>query len=179
MRYLRGIPMPEEKKENEPRQEEDVPEKKEQKQSPEEETKDRFLRLAAEFDNYKKRTTREVEGAKLMGKAEMMLKMLPILDEFEIALDALDIKVEKEKGLALVFSNFVDTLKKEGLTELAAKGVVDPYKHEIMLAKEGNEKEGTIIDVVRKGYTFNGIMLRPASVIVSKGHAETENNEEK
>jgi molecular chaperone GrpE len=169
--------MPEEKKENDSKNEEAAPEKAEQKPTAEEELKDRLLRLAAEYDNYKKRTMKEVEGAKLMGRAELMLKMLPILDEFEIALDALDIKVEKEKGLALVFSNFVDTLKKEGLTELVAKGVVDPYKHEIMLAKEGNEKEGTIIDVVRKGYMLNGIMLRPASVIVSKGVAETEKKE--
>lgn len=160
----------EEKKENEERQEtkEEVPKENE------EELRERLLRLAAEFDNYKKRISKDIENSRSVGKAELASKLLPILDEFELAVKNFDMKNEHEKGLAIVLSNFVDVLKKEGLKEIEAIGVYDPYRHEIMMTKEAKEKEGTILDVVRKGYFWNNIMLRPASVIVSKGSKEQE-----
>lgn len=141
------------------------------------ELNDRYLRLAAEFDNYKKRSARDIEGAKAVGKAEIAAKILPIIDEFELALESMEMKSEHEKGIALVFSNFYDVLKKEGLQEIDSEGRFDPYKHEIILTKESKEKEGTILEVVRKGYSLNGIMLRPASVIVSKETRQEEKKE--
>ncbi len=140
------------------------------------ELKDRLLRLAAEFDNYKKRAAKEVDNMRTIGKAELMSKMLPILDEFELAIKSMNLDNEKDKGIALVFSNMFDMMKKEGLQEVEADGRFDPYKHEIILTKESNENEGKILETVRKGYVFNGILLRPASVIVSKGSKETNEN---
>lgn len=142
-----------------------------------EELKDRLLRLAAEFDNYKKRSAKEVESAKTVGKAELAAKLLPILDEFQLAIENLDMNTEKGKGMAIVLSNFGDVLKKEGLQEIECRGVYDPYRHEIMMTKESDEKEGVILNVVRKGYLWDEIMLRPASVIVSKGSREEEETE--
>jgi molecular chaperone GrpE len=139
--------------------------------------KDRLLRLAAEFDNYKKKAAKDIEGAKGLGKAEFIKSLLPALDEFELALCALSNSGEEKssaKGVELVFSNIKGTLKEAGLKEVAAKGKYDPYKHEIMMAKESKEPEGTIIEVVRKGYYFNEMLLRPSSVIVSKGNASKE-----
>ncbi len=136
------------------------------------EVKDRLLRLAAEFDNYKKRTAKEIDGAKGIGKAELIRSLLPMLDEFELAFLALNGSEDKNsiKGMELVFSNALGTLKSSGLREIEAKGRYDPYKHEIILTKESSEPEGTIIEVVRKGYAFNDILLRPSAVIVSKGN---------
>jgi molecular chaperone GrpE len=132
------------------------------------ELSDRHLRLAAEFDNYKKRTAKDIENSKNIGKAEMLSKILPILDEFEIAIDAMAKKGETDRGMELIFSNFVSALKSAGLQEITAEGSSDPYKHEILMARESEEEDGKILEVVRKGYMFNGIMIRPSSVIVSK-----------
>ncbi len=142
-------------------------EAKEEKKDESNELKERIARFAAEFDNYKKRTAKEIENAKNMGKAEFASRMIPILDEIELAIESLEMKSEKEKGIALVFSNMLDVMKKEGLKEIESSGRSDPYRHEVILARESEKEPGTILEVVRKGYTFNGIMLRPASVIVS------------
>lgn len=143
-----------------------------QEQKGEEETvdsvKDRLLRLAAEFDNYKKRVAKEIENSKNVGKAEAITKILPNMDELDLAIASLG-KGGGEKGILLVYANFMNTLKGLGLKEIEATGAFDPYRHEIILTQASDKKEGTILEVVRKGYTLNGIMLRPASVIVSKG----------
>lgn len=147
--------------------------KKEESHEDSAELKDRLLRLAAEFDNYKKRAARELDASKSMGKAELLKKILPTLDELELALASLDRENSgSKKGIELVYSNLMDALKAEGLEVMKTDGKFDPYRHEIMLVKESNKGEGTIIEVVRKGYLLNGIMLRPASVIVAKGKQE-------
>ena len=107
------------------------------------ELKDRLLRLAAEFDNYKKRTSKDIENSKTQGKIEFASKILPIVDEFELAIDAMKINNESEKGVVMVFSNLIEVLKKEGIKEIDAKGQFDPYKHEIMLSKNSELPHGT------------------------------------
>ena len=137
------------------------------------ELKDRLLRLAAEFDNYKKRSAKDFERAKEAGRTELIKSLLPVLDEFELAVAALSGSNGDKggaKGVGLVYSNFFDALSDAGLKEIEAKGKYDPYKHEIMMVKESAENEGIILDVVRKGYMFSDIVLRPSSVIVSKGN---------
>ncbi len=137
------------------------------------EMKERMLRLAAEFDNYKKRSKKELEAAEDSGKARLAKSLLPIIDEFELAIMAVNgSKDSIAKGMEMLYSNLLDTLKKAGLSEIEAKGIFDPYKHEIVLVKESKEKEGTILEVVKKGYIFNGIMIRPSSVIISKPKGE-------
>ena len=160
-----------------------IPAQQEQKPGEAAELKDRLLRLAAEFDNYKKRALEDSKGMKLMGKAEMVKKLLPTLDEFQLAVYALN-KEDKvaegtAKGLELVVSNFISALKEEGLSEIPAVGKYDPYKHEIIMTKDSDKAEGEILDVVRKGYMFSSIMLRPASVIVSNGKPEAEAKKDK
>ena len=135
------------------------------------EMKERMLRLAAEFDNYKKRTKSEIDGAKSAGKAEMVKELLPVLDEFELALLSAEAGQDKGlvKGIEMVYSNFVDSLRRAGLSELGADGKFDPYKHEIVMVRaDAKKKPGTILEVMKKGYEFNGIVLRPASVVISK-----------
>ncbi len=144
------------------------------------EVKDRLLRMAAEFDNFKKKMAKDMDASRTMGKAELVKALLPALDEFEMALYAIGKSEESDcnvKGMELVFSNVLGTLKSAGLREIEAKGKYDPYRHEIMMTRESKEPEGTIIEVVRKGYSFNDLMLRPSAVIVSKGSDTTEENE--
>ncbi|MCL5433675.1 MAG: nucleotide exchange factor GrpE [Candidatus Marsarchaeota archaeon] len=137
------------------------------------ECKERLLQLAAEFDNYKKRIKNEIDISKQKGKAEFIKELLPIIDEFELALIAAKKSNDEniKKGIELLYSNFVGALKKEGLKEINSDGLYDPYQHEIILIQEDNSKpDGTIIEIAKKGYTFNGILLRVASVIVSKNN---------
>ncbi len=164
----------EEKKEKEQRNEAKQPDAG--KQEAAEELKDRLLRLAAEFDNYKKRSGDDIYNARGIGKAELAKALLPALDEFELALSSFNTdakEAEHIKGIELVFSNILGALKGAGMKEIEAKGRYDPYKHEVIMTRESAEPEGTILEVVRKGYTFNGTLLRPSAVIVSKS-AEKE-----
>ncbi len=140
--------------------------------------KERLMRLAAEFDNYKKKTRNDIETAKIIGKAELMKKMLTVLDEFEVAIVATE-KAKDEgmvKGFALLYSNFLDLLKKEGLKEIPAKGMLNPYMHEALMTMDSEKPDGTILEVVKKGYMLNEILLRPAAVIVAK-HEEKKKEE--
>lgn len=145
------------------------------------ETKDRLLRLAAEFDNYKKRVSKENEELKSISKAELIKKIIPVLDEFELAIDAMSDSKNDEhmvKGMELIYSNLSSALKNEGLSVIETEGVYDPYKHEIIMTKESEKKPGTILDVVRKGYQFNGLLVRPASVIVAKEDTKKQQTSE-
>ncbi|MEM0094385.1 MAG: nucleotide exchange factor GrpE [Candidatus Micrarchaeaceae archaeon] len=128
---------------------------------------DRYLRLAAEFDNYKKRAAKDAESIKTLAKAELVKKILPTIDEIEIAIDSLSSSDSARKGLELIYSNMLTELKKEGLSQIETDGQFDPYKHEILMTKESTEKPGSILEVVRKGYMLNDILLRPAAVIVA------------
>jgi molecular chaperone GrpE len=145
---------------------------KEQQAAPEEkeDMKEKFLRLAAEFDNYKKRTRKEVEEAGMLGKAGLVKDILPVVDEFQLAMLAMGKEQDKEllKGITMLYSNFMDTLKRNGLSEISCEGRADPFRHEVVMVMESKEKEGTILQVVKKGYEFNGRLIRPASVIVAK-----------
>jgi len=136
------------------------------------ELRDRLLRLAAEFDNYKKRVAKDIDSSKRLGKAELMRSIVPVLDEFELAINAKGLDDETSKGIALVYSNLVDSLKRDGLSVIDTEGKFDPFRHEIMLTKESEEEDGTIISVIRKGYAMGDILIRPASVIVSRKNKE-------
>ncbi len=138
------------------------------------ELKDRILRMAAEFDNYKKRVAKDIDNSKEAGRADVISKLLPTVDEFELAINSFDKKDEHLKGISLIYSNLMSTLRGFGLREIQADGKFDPYKHETMLVQESDEEDGKIVKVVRKGYMLNTIMLRPASVIIAKSKAPQE-----
>ncbi|MDE1855835.1 MAG: nucleotide exchange factor GrpE, partial [Candidatus Micrarchaeota archaeon] len=112
------------------------------------ELKDRLLRLAAEFDNYKKRVAKDAEAGKTIGKVDIVRKLLPTLDEFELAINSMNSANDgSAKGIEMVYSNLIDALKSEGLRTIETKGKADPYRHEVMLAKESEKDEGTILEV--------------------------------
>jgi molecular chaperone GrpE len=150
---------------------EKAPDAQKSEQKQEVEARERLMRLAAEFDNYKKRVAKDIDGSKSVGKAEIVSKILPSIDEFELALSSSG-KTESMKGMALIFSNLMGALKSAGLKEIPVDGSLDPYRHEVLLVKDSDVKEGTILEVVRKGYMLNDIMIRPASVIVSNGRLD-------
>ncbi len=143
--------------------------------------KDRMLRLAAEFDNYKKRMANDSNAARESGIAEIVKALLNIIDEFDFTLIAASKSDDKNlvRGIELLYANFSDVLKKFGLAEIEASGKFDPYRHEIIMVREDEKGEGgRILEVIKKGYVINGRLLRAASVIVSKEPAAEEGDGE-
>jgi len=133
------------------------------------ELQDRILRLAAEFDNYKKRIKSDLDSAKSKGTAELARALLPIIDEFELAMMAIS-KTNDEnmaKGIEMVYANLIGTLKSTGLKEIPTNGAYNPYNHEVIMVQESDKNEGTILQTVKKGYLLNDVLLRPASVIIA------------
>lgn len=144
------------------------------------ELREQLLRLAAEFDNYKKRIRSEVENANTMGRAGMAKELLPIIDEFELALIAAGRSEDKvlAKGIEMLYSNLLDVMKRNGLSAINTDGKFDPYRHEIIMVKEdATKKDGTVLEVMKKGYMFKDLMLRPASVVVAKSEEQKKEDE--
>jgi molecular chaperone GrpE len=132
---------------------------------------DRLLRIAAEFENYKKRTRREWELLEQKAKAELITDILGVLDDFDRALEALGERDDHvADGVILIVTGLKDILMRTGLREIDALGQrFDPQFHEAVGGVESEEvEEGFIAHVVQKGYELNEQLLRPAKVIVSK-----------
>jgi len=131
---------------------------------------DKLLRLAADFDNYKKRSVKENDMMKEGAVGETLRKLLPIVDDFEIAISHMQGIKDKEfkHGMELIYAKLLDLLKREGVEEMKALGEkFDPYRHEAIRYEKGEEEK--IMEVVQKGYMFRGKVLRFAKVIVGKG----------
>jgi molecular chaperone GrpE len=134
----------------------------------------RLQRLAAEFDNYRKRNARE--SAALIDRANERLvkELLPILDDLGRALDAAEEHEEAklEEGVRLVHRALSDLLVKQGLAEISTDGKFDPHVHEALLSQPSDAEEGSVIEVVQKGYTLGDKVLRPARVVVAASKSE-------
>jgi molecular chaperone GrpE len=133
-------------------------------------------RLKAEFDNYRKRVLREQTQAVELAAGPLVIRLLEVLDEFELALTAAE-RVESSSGMdrfvhgvEIVYAKLMEILKAEGLERIEAEGApFDPELHEALL-QGGGEPGGEpyIEDVLRTGYTLKGRVIRPAGVKVSR-----------
>ncbi len=169
----------EEKKEAEPEAKASPEEKLAQSEEKIRELEDRLLRLAAEYDNYRKRTAREFEYLCQNANENLILKLLDALDNFERALDAAKNSNDYEsfrKGVELIYTHLKELLEKEGLKEIEAVcKPFDPNYHEAVTQCESDQhEEGIVADEVCKGYMLNEKLLRPSKVVVSKGKSEVK-----
>ncbi len=137
-----------------------------------EKEKDKFLRLFAEFENYKKRTTKERIDLFRTAGQEIMVSLLPVMDDFERALKELSKSADKElfKGVELISHKFKETLKVKGLEELSTKEG-DSFDAEIhdaitQIPAPNKKLKGKIIDVVEKGYRLGDKIIRHPKVVV-------------
>ncbi len=133
---------------------------------------DDLKRLAAEFDNYRKRVARDQEGLVARANERLVKELLPVLDDLERALEAAAEHEEAklEEGVRLVHRNLAELLRREGLAEIETEGRFDPHVHEALLAQPSEQEEGSVIDVVQKGYKLGDHVVRPARVVVSGGN---------
>ena len=128
-------------------------------------------RLAADFDNYRKRAVRDQQAFAARAAERLVAKLLPVLDDLERALDAAEQHEEAKvlEGVEMTRSALATALTSEGVEEIVAEGIFDPHVHEALLAQpaEGVES-GSIIQVVQRGYRLGDAVLRPARVIVAE-----------
>ena len=132
---------------------------------------DSYLRLAADFDNYRKRVAREQAELSQRANERLLNELLPVLDDLERALEAAAEHEEAklEEGVRLVHRSFASLLERYGLTEIATEGAFDPHVHEALLAQPGDGAEqGAVLQVLQKGYRLGDRVLRPARVIVAE-----------
>jgi len=132
--------------------------------------KDQYLRLAAEYDNYRKRSMKEKDEAFINAKIAILSEMLPVLDNFDRACAAEDTSLEDfKKGVDMTHTQFTDTLSKLGVESFgAAKDAFDPNFHNaVMHVDDETFGENEIAEVFQKGYKTGDKVLRPAMVKVA------------
>ena len=132
--------------------------------------KDAHIRTLAEYDNYRKRSTREKEAAYGDSKASCLAELLPVLDNFERAAANTEADLESyKKGIEMIYGNFCETLKKLGVEAFGEKGeTFDPNIHNGVMHIENEElPENVIAEVFSKGYKIGERILRPAMVQVA------------
>ena len=132
---------------------------------------DSYLRLAADFDNYRKRVAREHAELTQRANERLLHELLPVLDDLERALEAAAEHEEAklEEGVRLVHRSLLGLVERHGLSEIDTEGTFDPHVHEALLAqpRDGAE-EGSVLQVLQKGYRLGDKVLRPARVIVAE-----------
>ncbi len=132
---------------------------------------DKYMRALAEVDNTRKRTIKEKEDYIKYAKREAVEIFLPVLDNLDRAVHATTVTDNIEgmkKGIEMVIKQFDDVLKDMGAKEIHTKGVFDPDVHHVIHKEHvDGKKEGEILEVYQKGYTIDGITIRPARVKVA------------
>jgi molecular chaperone GrpE len=140
-----------------------------------EEYRNQLLRTAADLDNYKKRAAREKQEAIRYANESVLGKLIPVLDNFEMALSATSSTAgasadSLQQGVSMILQQFRQALTEAGLEEINAAGQpFDPNCHEAVSQQESTDvPEGHVLQQLRKGYKLRERLLRPATVIVSK-----------
>lgn len=148
------------------------------------EQKDRYLRLLAEYDNYRKRSSREINDARVNARIGVISELLPVFDYLGMAADHAEtpnVNIDSiRQGLQMIFSQYHMALSNIGVTKLDAVGsVFDPNIHEAVAQEASDEVEaGKIIRQWKCGYKIGDRLIRPATVVVSSGVAQAETSEE-
>ncbi|MFA8299466.1 MAG: nucleotide exchange factor GrpE [Hyphomicrobiales bacterium] len=138
------------------------------------ELNDKFLRLYSEFDNFRKRTAKEKLELSKNASEKIILSLLPVMDDFDRALQALENQDNEDagsaqEGMSLIYNKLKSILNKEGLKDIEAKGKeFDTDFHEAITQIPAPEKslKGKVVDEIEKGYELNGKVIRYAKVVV-------------
>ena len=140
---------------------------------------DRLLRLAADFENYKKRAARERQEYVALANERLIAELIPILDDLERALSAAEEHQEAqlEEGVRLVHRSLAGLLERHGVKAIETEGRFDPHVHEALLSQPSEAEEGSVIDVVQKGYKLGDRVVRPARVVVAAAPPPQEERE--
>lgn len=140
---------------------------------------DSLQRLQADFSNYRRRSEKEKEELAEFVRGNIVLEILPIIDDFERLLRSKSENIDIKKGAHLIYKNLMSTLEKLGLVAFLDKGEeFDPNFHEALSVKSTSlENDGKIIEIWQKGYRLKKRLLRPAKVVVGEYKTVQENSE--
>lgn len=133
------------------------------------ELEDKLLRQMAEFDNFRKRTLKEKEEIGAVAKTKCISELLPVLDNFERALETECVDTDFKKGVEMIFTSLKDTLNKMGVEEIEAEGqTFDPEVHyAVSRIEDENFGENVVANVLQKGYKIGEKVIRHAMVAVA------------
>lgn len=134
--------------------------------------KDKYARLVAEFDNYRKRTSKEKLELIVLGGEGVIVPILSVLDDFDRAIEAMDRSDDIDsarQGMHLIHKKLVDTLRQKGVCAIEADGAdFDTDLHEAVTRFPSEDKKGKVIDTVQKGYKLNDKVIRYCKVVVGE-----------
>jgi molecular chaperone GrpE len=130
---------------------------------------DKFQRAQAEFDNWRKRLMRERQETQEYAAMSTIESLLPVVDDFERALQAPGLDPEFKKGLELIYQRIIDVFTRAGMKPIDDSGKFDPHLHHAVdrAPAESDEHDQTILEVYQRGYHFKDRLLRPAMVKVA------------
>lgn len=141
-------------------------------QSAEDQESERYMRLMAEFQNFKKRTAKEKSDIHAYGNEKLLLELLPVFDNFERALstNVTDDPEAYAQGMGLIFNQMKEAIAKVGIEEIVAEGEeFNPDFHNAVMTEDSEEHDaGKVTKVLQKGYKLNSKVVRPSMVVVSK-----------
>lgn len=134
-----------------------------------EDSEKKFLRLMADFQNFKKRSEKEKSDIYARANESLMLSLLTVIDNFERALNHESKDEKYAEGMQLIFKQLMDALSAAGLEEIKAENEdFDPNVHDaVMTCDSDNHESGKVVEVMQKGYTLNGKLLRASMVKVN------------
>lgn len=142
---------------------------------------DRFLRLGAEFENYKKRVQRQMDDHRKYSNTELIKDLLPVVDNLERAIAAYhdnraNIESCMVEGVEMTLKEVLNILEKHNATQVEAQGKpFDPNYHEAVMQEESEQHpENTVINELQKGYLLHDRLIRPSMVVVSKGSSTNQ-----
>ena len=133
---------------------------------------DNLRRVAADFDNYRKRVAREQDQLYARAGERVVVKLLPVIDDLVRALDAAEHHEEAKvlEGVRMTKDALAGVLASEGVEEIPTDGAFDPHVHEALMTQPAEDVEpGHIVHVIQRGYRLGDVVLRPARVIVAEG----------
>jgi molecular chaperone GrpE len=138
------------------------------------EMKDKYIRLSAEFDNYRKRTLREKMDISKYAGENLLLKIIPLMDDFDRALKHMDSAKDctsMKDGIDLIYNKFSEFLKQSGITEIESLNCnfnVDLHEAVAKVPVDDEDKKGKIVDVIQKGYYIQDKVLRFSKVVIGE-----------
>ena len=136
--------------------------------------------MQAEFENYKKRVEKESCEFVKAANEELIEKLLPIMDNFELALKSCRAKDDFYKGMELIYSQLIETLHSQGLKPINCIGKkFDPYYHEVLLVEESDKEDNTVLEELQKGYLLYDKVIRHSKVKIAKKKKEEKREENK
>ena len=134
------------------------------------EIKDLLLRTQANFENYRKQTEKRIEEIRQMASRNLIIQLLPVLDNFELALKTANTQNKDFlQGIELIYSQLNSVLSENGVKKIEEKKMFDPNFHEALMKIESDQPEETILETLQNGYTLHDKMIRVARVKISAG----------